>query len=167
MLGTWLKGSRGQTVWDGYLYKEGDEYVDITGGWVPGYSYYEGSQSKQPTHLLLIAHGGSAGTLYYTGQRTYVINNTIDITEYSSLKVDWESTGYIGTQNRTHLVVSDNKTDSCDVYTARLYFEANFSRRINTLDISGLSGSYYIRAHKSMYLQDYYPQLKVYNVWLE
>lgn len=120
------------TLW---LYKDGDENEDVTGGWgTSGYSHpsipIEGSE-KTTDSMQFVGHGEYSfmlGTL-----------NAIDLSEYSKLNVDWQGT--YGSVTISCFVLD---TKSLGSYIAYLDFGAASSRRIDTIDISKITGSKYI-----------------------
>jgi hypothetical protein len=133
--------------------------------WVVGYSEGDGSQSKEADHLYLLAAQSNG-----TAERTYVLDYKVDVTDYTVLKIDWEDTVTGTSTNKQHAVcLSDVKTGSMATYDYRLYREQSFERTIDSLDISLVSGEYYIRVHG----RDNYAsgtrsgEVKAYKIWLE
>ena len=68
-----------------YLYKEGKEYQELTGGWdvgfINGTNSSVGSAKKYDNYIEVKTWG------YWCGFGCYT-QNTVDITEYSKLKID-------------------------------------------------------------------------------
>lgn len=116
-----------------YYYGYGDECNFITGGWVEGYSYSSGTQSKEIDHLKV------NGT-YNGARRTYVTNNPINLAWINTLKIDW----VCETQGNAVFVVLNNKMDDYVNSVAMIFTATSFSRQIGSLDVSSLTGSYYI-----------------------
>ncbi len=126
-----------------YLYNESRFEDD----WVEGYSAEDGSQSKEGDHLFLHVTSGSPMS---PGERTYVIDDEIDLTNYDEIKINWENTGTDSTNNESYLVVSANKDGDHETGVEGSIAKTNsFSRTTDTLDISGsgFDGSFYIRIH--------------------
>ena len=151
MLATRMRMASG--VWDGYLYKEGDEYISQTGGWVQGYTNSANySQSKESDHLFLKVsssvlwdHTDLFGT---EGVRTWVTDNPIDLTEFNQLKIYWRNDGSSSDQQRSYFVVSTDKTAHYADNTKVFYISNRFTAwQENMIDVSDLSGNYYIRVH--------------------
>lgn len=120
------------TLW---LYKDGDENESITGGWgTSGYSHPSrtiAGATKQTDCMKFIGDGTLSfmlGTL-----------SAIDLSEYSTLSIDWQGTS--GSVNISCNVL-DTKSLGSDI--AYLEFGTASSRRIDTIDISQITGSKYI-----------------------
>lgn len=120
------------------LYEEGEHEDD----WVAGYSTGTGSQSKEADHLYLAA----SGTEMAPGQRTYAKDAIVDLTNVNKIFIDWAAT-LTGDYPSAQLIVSTEKMSSSATYDARLQKDTTFTREVEELDVSGLSGNYYIRVH--------------------
>jgi hypothetical protein len=130
---------RGVRAEDGLVYyDEGEEFVSVTGGWVAGASQSTGSQAKNADNLYLTA--GNASAIAY---RTYVTDNEIDLTNINSLKIEWANTGASSTANQSRFYVHTNKNDI--EHTVRLQKTNTFGRITDTIDVSSLSGNYYVK----------------------
>ena len=138
-----------------YLYKEGAEPVS----WVVGYSAgtIVNTQSKEADHLYLQARS--------VGVRTYVTDSTVDLTNISTVWIDWENVG--DATQYSCLIASTNKTATYISYNARLLVTGNFSRTEQSLDVSGLSGNHYIRIHATGPVDLAYSKIKAYKVWVK
>jgi hypothetical protein len=77
----------------------------------------------------------------------WVTDVTVDLTNYSSIEITWSQVGDANNNASSRLCVSSNKTADSNTFDARLSKANIFSKVTETLDISGLSGSYYIRVH--------------------
>ncbi|MDD4896564.1 MAG: InlB B-repeat-containing protein, partial [Atribacterota bacterium] len=124
----------------GYIYN-GDEYDHYwTYGYIEGSGYY----SKDNNYLYLTA--GDYGAF---AERSYVTDYPIDLTCINSIVIDWSNTGDDYDRNMSYLVVSSSsKHGNYDTDAdARLERNRKFDRSTNTLNVSSLSGSYYIRVH--------------------
>jgi hypothetical protein len=123
----------------GYIYN-GSTYNPI---WVNGYNIGDGSQYLYTDRMYLKADqsGGNA-------EKSYVTDNPIDLTCINSIVIDWENVGWDGENNRSYFIVSSSskygKYDDNDINLERV---RPFTRRIDTLDVSTLTGTYYIRIH--------------------
>lgn len=146
-----LKSVDDQGQWESVLtselYAEGAEPEP----WVEGYLLIGGgasdaSRSKEADHLFLWAKSDHTST--YATEVAWVTDQLVDLGPWSTLHIEWakEDVG-LGTK-RAVLVASTDQQSSYTVYDERLIeTEDAFARREQTLDISGLSGSYYIRVH--------------------
>lgn len=134
---------------DTYLYNEGVENV----AWVEGYGYgYDWTHTKESDHLLIDIDEAEAA---------WVTDAVVDLSAYSTLKVDWESAG---DSAWVHLIVSSVKNGDGETYNARYTDYGSFARKTDSVDVSALSGSYYVRVH--LYGSGV-SQLKTHKVWLE
>lgn len=81
-----------------------------------------------------------------------VISNPIDLTGVNTLTIDWEllRSGGINRQIEIGLIVSTSKMDGWGTYNARvtdITSTGNIARSTKTLNVSSLSGLFYIRFH--------------------
>jgi hypothetical protein len=132
-----------------YLYNQGDEVTGLTGGWVAGFNSgaIRNSLTKNASNITVKA-GGTGG---FPPINTAVTNNAIDLTTAQTLKLQFSGFGAGAYTGRSiYLVASTNKTANQDTYNARV-FDTSISGtvvdKIMTLDVSALSGLYYIRVH--------------------
>ena len=128
---------------EGALYWEGDEFAAVTGGWVNGrvrtsvggiYDF-----SKENDHIYLYAERPSTSSYYGNTYISVDTQNKIDVTHIDTLIIDWESLtprgGFFGLSN---------ELDTED-FIVSSFVNDEFSRQENTLDVSGVSGSYHIK----------------------
>lgn len=143
-------------AWDGYYFKNGDQCIDITGGWTTeGWTsaYYNvlNKGSINSDHLYLTAYGAficQLGTV-----------NKVDLTGISALKasVTIETTGEV--------VLCVSSTKSQDDKVAYMKNTATGTHTYS-VDVSGLSGSYYIIVYATG-ASNAAPVAKITNVWGE
>jgi len=178
-----------------YLYKEGDECTDISGGWSTKYgnsaisSTQTGctgnpTRTKEEDHLLISIPDqtyANASDRNMTG--SWYTNNKINLTDFDKIVVDVEISygaslyggdyyGSVGYQ-----IASGQYTNST-VMVANAAFRTtndnpdnNGRRRLLELDVSNLSGEFYIvlyasRGIPSANAGDDSVKLKAYNVYL-
>ena len=123
----------------GYIYN-GSTYNPI---WVNGYSIGDGSQYLYTDSIYL-----NADHVRETSERSYVTDNPVDLTCINSIVIDWENIGWDGENNKSYLVVSaSSKFGSYNNNDINLERIKSFTRRIDTIDVSTLTGTYYIRIH--------------------
>jgi len=140
-----------------YYYKEGTERVAL----VEGVSTADGSVSKGTDSLNLIATRNAVAAT-----RTYVTNILVDLTKIKTLYADWTNTGNANGNNISYLIVSTEKSGGVGTYNARVYQDNIFSRTIKSLDVSALSGLYYIRIHvRADGADGNTSNLTVYRIW--
>jgi hypothetical protein len=137
----------------GYIYNEG-EHEEM---WEVGLHQSGATPTKRPTTLRITAEDDA--------EASFVTTQRIDLTPYSSLKINMYFVTDVG---EGHIIVSSNQTGSLEDYTANVTLWG--SPGTNTLNVSNLSGEYYIRIH----VRNYDPYgwgmssfLDVYKVWLE
>ncbi len=138
---------------DGYLYNLG-LHEDM---WVEGYTDagdYGATRSKEADHLYISAN---------VSELAYVTDIMINLTGISSVIVD------VGTDNSYEIIIvastvkdaSESTHDAKAVYTG-------ITRTNRTLNVSSLSGEYYVRVHSR---DGTHPlnakSAKFYKVWLE
>jgi hypothetical protein len=147
------------------LYSYGTEYVP----WVTGYSRGSGaSQSKRSDHFYF-NHPERTVT-----ERTYVTDTMINLSNVLALIVEWEGLSdgtWASGAYEPYLVVGSTKTGSGTSGVITFLSGPsgmNFSRRIQMLDVSSLTGNYYIRIHSQCLntLGDESFQRKIYYVGL-
>lgn len=144
---------------DGYIYHEG-LYEDM---WAEGYAQGVGTQTKWGNHLDLHADDG-----WDRCEVTYVTAQSVDLTAIKEIRIDWENMGDHRDHNKSFLVVSKDPAGSHAEFDLRISASGNFFRRMDTLDVEALTGSYYIRVHA---LDDHHNQeresiIKVYSIAL-
>jgi len=122
-----------------FLYQTGDEKTNTTGGWEKGYSKGTPTLNRKDGYLEIV-NGVDDVLVVET-------NNTIDLTDRNTLFIDWESTGTdtesvfsVATASGLAPLDVDNGVDEYIIESG------SFSRKTNELDVSGLSGNYYVRA---------------------
>jgi len=143
----------------------GDYYIEGVEGvlWVTGYTYHSGEIVKRADHIYLNA--------YYDGnysERTAVTDVAVDLTNAYKVKIEWynDSSSSNSSKRRSAFVVSTQKMSSLATYDARIYREGPFSRRVDEIDVSGLTGNYYLRVH-SRGEDGYVNRVYLYKVWAE
>lgn len=124
-----------------WYYQAGVEHVP----WVRGY-WYGGSYQKQSGALYLDT-GEVWGKAF--GEIALVTDFPVDLSGFSTLYVDWASTmtHTSGGNREASFNVSTSKTTNRNTYNVRLLRTASFARQVQAINVSGLSGSYYLRVH--------------------
>lgn len=118
--------------WNGELYDSGNEFTDITGGWVQ----VNGTLTKNADNLTLTNVGANAST--YAAAYTA---NMIDLTDVKEIRVNASGTIAEGLR-ACCLVASKTKTTSRTAVAAEVGFETTMQEHV--LDTTSLTGSYYI-----------------------
>ena len=138
MLATRMRMARG--VWDGYLYKEGDEYEHLTGGWYQYYQVGSGLFTRNVDNLYLYADYNP------NGEVSVGATNAINLTNANIIKVRWANTGNHPTAVRSYFGVDKDITKIRRDGGAEilLYVQHAFAEKTDSIDVSALSGEYYI-----------------------
>lgn len=153
----WIKNVGGN-VW---FYKEGEEYADLTGGWVDGENISTGGtyqKVKNADHLYILGENN--------GGTTYVTENLIDFTDFSKIYVEWEAvkTGVNGVG--AVLQIRPNKLDNTGIVAYLSRGESTNGRIIEYLDVSEIKASYRM-ALQVVTNNSTSMALKVYRIWGE
>ena len=125
--------------YDLILYDSGEEYSDITGGW-SGFACYSGTSKgtfTKNSSSIYIKSNGSKGAQSIAAAPA----NKIDITDISTLKVNVTSFN-VQSEYRAYFLLSSSR-DTSSVSNSVASKEIKGTGEI-ALDISGLSGSYYV-----------------------
>lgn len=157
--GAWLG------LWNGELFENGNQYTGITGGWPAA----AGTLSESDPYLLY-----SAGT----GKLIISSGKKIDITNYSQLHVigvargDYSASGGVSSRD-TDFGIATAVTASSVTFEAKLQLTKGYNSTItesyNTeqvLDISSLSGEYYIAAAVSTTTSHTNANIGIKKMWL-
>jgi len=117
-----------------YLYNQGDECTSLTGGWIRKYNYDgTGTLTKNATNMQLTCYRRAS---YGYGLISICTNNKIDLTNYSSLNIEFinESETY----RRVELGTTNTKNDSHDYVAKSSDITSPWS-----WDISEITSEYY------------------------
>jgi hypothetical protein len=169
-MGEGFKFQKGTPVFDTnvYLYNLGDEYNVLTGGWDAGFTLStgsgSGSQTKNADNLYMTAHNNLNFTHW---QRTYQTQSKVDVTAYSKLKILTNVTIANAARLDLGLVATDNAEISGGA--CKLAQLTTVSGAILTLDISAMSGTYYIGVCANSYFTPANGDcaINAYKIWLE
>ena len=156
--GSWVN------LWDGYLYKDGNEYTEVTGGWdcfgkrLEEWSGSGGAgtpiMTRNVDSLTMATAGNGSGTIHYC-------KNKIDLTNYNTLK-------YIGTLTNSasdiwHMLCVWSEFGAyCDSNRAAWSPLDGTAGSTLSIDVSALSGEFYIGF--SIYTS---PAVTMTKLWLE
>ena len=145
--------------WNGYLYLAGNEYTNITGGWIEdSWRFFNNTQAAKPTvtrheEYIEIIQNNRDGCLRTT--------NKIDLTSYKKVYMRCSISGLDGIVS---LTASSDPVDNHMQSVA----SANFSNNGTEIsfDISNVVGSYYFCVGISAY-NGSTGTLKIYDVHME
>lgn len=132
--------------WFIYLYNLGDDCADLTGGWAT-YKYKtdtSGSDVLMPTlevkntsiRISFSSSGYKAGALF--------TEKTVDLTHVSTLEIDVVDVGSVA--DTVYIGVSATKANNYQAVARQVIYERNIGSTVE-LDISGITGAYYVFVH--------------------
>ena len=160
-----------------YLYKEGEEYIELTGGWKKGASNITGTLSKEENHLNLYCNSPNTyDQTWITCQTT----NGIDISGYTKINYKYEIDHMISINGKycswitigicdpmfesyssNNILASLNNVHSSDTDISKQI-------QIGTLDITGIDKIVYPTiGMMKWYNTNYVCNVKIYEIWLE
>lgn len=135
-----------------YLYNEGNEYPNITGGWeLLSFERDDISFSKEASYLSFVRNGGSS----FTSKIRIVTNKKIDLTNLNKLKLYATSTR----TDRSAVDVYINTAKS-DANMINLVHSTDFPTPI-IADVSDYTGEYYVIYEFSAWMSSCESQLTV------
>jgi uncharacterized protein YlxP (DUF503 family) len=140
--------------YNGILYEYGTEYVK----WIQGYKDGTGVFTRDEDNFLVT-------------QTTAISNNyivtevTIDVTNLSSIKIDWEQVGTMDSTSRARIGIGAVRDDA-NYENGFLSELTAFTRKITTLDVSGDTGAQFLKV-MALTSGGTNSQVKVYRIWGE
>lgn len=138
-----------------YHYNAGDEKT----AWTEGYSTGSGEQHKFEDNLYLSAETDGA-------ERTYATAAAVDLSNVESIHIDWQETGSPPGHIESYFVAARSRGGDHSQYDAGVKIDGNFARTSHSVDVSGLTGDYYIRIHtRHTHPAQHNSELRVFRVW--
>ncbi|MDF2902420.1 MAG: hypothetical protein K0S25_58 [Bacillus sp. (in: firmicutes)] len=132
-------------------------------GWVDGATLGNPSiKSKNVDHLYIKSENTGSLTV-----GTYVTDLVVDLTNIKTLFVEWENIGHASNNNLSYLVASTVKAGAYGTFNAQIEVANVFAKNIRQLNVTALTGNFYIRAHTRANATGVVSELKVYRVWGE
>ena len=131
--------------WSGELYDAGNQYTDITGGWI---------------------RHGTGGTVTFNDDNIYLedasayvhaavdTTNAVDLTDYATLKVTATTADKRWMLGKVILYTKD--TAGKETIAASASLDSSSTETVTSLDVSALSGAYYVRIESAGYNSSYY-----------
>lgn len=128
--GAWKDLKAADASWDGYYFKNGEQYTDVTGGWTKdGW----GGTGSVTVGNALVATGTDGAAVVGTA-------NPVDLSSVSKVWIDSPNgTGSYGTAGYMFIAKSKSTASSESVAYVQIKNAGSFS-----IDVSSLSGKYYI-----------------------
>jgi hypothetical protein len=164
----------GTVVYNGTIVFGGDYYTNGTQNvpWTTGFSTGSFGSVLFLSSFIYVAAGDSGGESTIN-ERTARTTNAVDLTNISTLYIDWEGlTSSPATSQTANFIVSTSSTASFTTFNARaqvIFSAFSGDRRITSLDVSGLTGTYFIRVHSRDGSSTFgrWNTINVYRVWGE
>ena len=141
------------------LYELGTEYYSIVRGYCTGTSGRSYIYKENTDNITLTTNYNVSGYANCSLQT----QNAIDLTNVNTIYVDWERTGSVR-NNSNRIYVSEFSNSSSRV--AATYIDGRFTRQVYSLNVSSLSGNYYIVVNNSDEPNSN-GDLIVYRLWME
>lgn len=147
-----------------FLYKTGNECIDITGGFISCPYTLTGTSVeviKNSDNIQLNPNGA--------GRHTSLSHNTaINLTEYKSIYFDIEVVSNSGANQWTRLGLSTNNNQN-DYGIGEVTIENTVGRKIYYIDLTDKTGLAFVKAHINCGTGAVSPfmNIKIYNIWLE
>ena len=125
-----------------YFYNAGDECTALTGGWSEIY--------RDASQVGTITEGADRITIFRNvstawGGIAEGTANAIDLTNVSTLYIDWSAAHGGSITGAAKFTVNPTKlTSSSTTATAQINSGVDFARKVDSIDVSALTGMYYI-----------------------
>ena len=139
-----------------YLYNAGNQCTDVTGGWI---RYGTGGTVTFNDNNIYLA------TLQDYSFGTVDTTNAVDLTGFATLKVTASATNRKYMQGQVSVYTKNAAGKETIAASANL--DSSSTETVTSLDVSGLSGAYYVRIQSSGYNSSYYITGKVYVAKVE
>ena len=147
-----------------FLYKTGDECIDITGGFISCPYTLTGTSVeviKNSDNMQLNPNG--------SGRHTTLSHNTaIDLAKYKSIYFDIEVVSTLGANQWARLGLSTNNNQN-DYGVGEVTIENTVGRKLYYIDLTDKTGLAFVKAHINSGTGAVSPfmNIKIYNIWLE
>ena len=132
--------------WAVFLYNEGDECTDLTGGW-SAYAYKQsGASSSVEETAPTVSRGSSSMTVRHNssweGYKHGVVltNNSVDVTNFSTLSINVTAYTLSDANEGLRLILTKTKGNGFSIIAS---CSLN-STGVKTVNISSISGNYYV-----------------------
>lgn len=131
--------------WNGELYDAGNQYTDITGGWI---------------------RHGKGGTVTFNDDNIYLATsseysegavnttNAVDLTDFATLKVTVTTTRKGDILGK--VIVYTKNASNKETVAASASLNNSSKETMTSLDVSALNGAYYVRIQSSGFSSSYY-----------
>lgn len=137
--------------WNGELYDAGNQYTDITGGWI---RHGRGGIVKFNDDNIYLE------TLSDYTEGAVDTTNAVDLTDFATLKVTVAVTDVRNIDGK--VIVYTKNVAGKETVAASASLDSSSTEAVTSLDVSGLSGAYYVRIQSSGTASSYYMTGKFY-----
>ena len=150
-----------------FLYKEGNEITGTTGGHTLVYNRYptDATFAKNADHLYFYTTRSTSTAGQY-GDLWTSTENKIDLTNINAVKITYD----YDTNGASNYFINIGDTKNSGEYVERVFSAVTGTNRTLSVDVSGLSGSYYIKLQSTTSADtnpDTYAEAKVYDIYLD
>lgn len=146
-----------------YLYKEGDECVDVTGGWNFDRTTNSSTgtiQVEKRNDSIYIKVVANSSTGHGVGCKTA---NLINFTDYKTIHFDCDI-GHSDEYDRNYIIIMSSSNAELVKYTLKK--STDLPRQVISLDISNIANGY-IKLSASTVWNGKWGEFILYNCWLE
>lgn len=154
--------------WALYLYNNGDERTNITGGWTSAGKPWSSSVNNSKAPTLTKNEDSMSVTISGTGGGVVATNQTVDVSEYKNLHAEITASAARGNEFSTFALLKPGYSYISDAggnKVAQAFISQNANKHTLTIPLDGLTGKYTIAfilyANNSTY------DITIYNVWME
>lgn len=151
--------------WLTYLVHDGIDNTNLTGGWFWNKSSAAASVSESDGAIRISCYNNYGAITW-----EYMTNNPVDLTEVKTIELlcdanasvgSWPSDG--GGGGYIDLCCKSSKTENASA-TARIVTQSSVTGKTITLDVSNLSGNYYVSFYAYTYAERFYLSTNIYNL---
>lgn len=155
--------------WLLYLYKEGNECTDITGGWVAkawrlnsNFTAKVPTLKKQSNRMNIVYSSSDTNT-----SGAICVEEDVDVTLHKTLYIDYDTENSEYNSGFVSVYVLDRDSTYLNNSVAQMQLKNQAARRTDSLDISNISGSFAIViSPRITSVAGYTQNFNIYNVWL-
>lgn len=147
------------------IYRYGNEFTQLTGGFVDGYNLGNGIRTKETENLYFQLFGSTSES-----QATaYVTDSLIDLSAFSKLKIRWEQYESSACRAVFSVATPTSKLTTLTSNSANITNTGDFTEKTDVLDVSSLNGQYHIKLGLNEAASTFSRpgKLKVYEIWGE
>lgn len=102
---------------------------------------------------------------FYKNGKTYDLRHTIDLTDISTIYIDWEYLRTYGSSNYCSATFGIKTTWDTTIFTASAYRQYGFSRVTDSINVSSRTGEWYLELRSLNNRSGYERTLNVYRIW--